>query len=181
MRESAVRDTSIAGTTVRLAADGDEMAFARLVAEHDASMARVAYFIAGDASTAREGVQAAWSIAWRKLGSVRDPDRVRPWLVSVTANETRRLLRQQRRRTVVELSLVSHATSGRDPADDIDLVDLARALRVLKPDERALLAYRFAAGFDSTQTGAMTGMSASGVRSRLTRLLDRLRTELDDA
>jgi DNA-directed RNA polymerase specialized sigma24 family protein len=40
---------------------------------------------------------------------------------------------------------------------------------------------RYVAGFDSSQIGAVTGMSASGVRTRLARLLERLRMDLDDA
>ena len=71
-------------------------------------------------------------------------------------------------------------TEPGDPADAIDLVDLGRALRGLTPDERSLLAMRYVAGFDSTQIAKEAGMSASGVRSRLSRLLERLRKELDD-
>ena len=40
---------------------------------------------------------------------------------------------------------------------------------------------RFVGGLDSTQIGEQAGMSASGVRSRLSRLLERLRKDLDDA
>ena len=179
MRELTVRDATVVGSTVRLAAGGDEVAFSRLVAEHHAPMARVAYFIAGDADTAAEAVQAAWVIAWREFRSLRDPERVRPWLVSIAANETRRLVRSQRRRTIVEVSLPSDAGVVRDPAERIGVVDLGRALRKLNPEERSLLAHRYAAGLDSTQIGAITGMSASGVRTRLARLLDRLRVDLD--
>ena len=53
-------------------------------------MARVAYFISGDCETAREAVQAAWTIAWNKLRGVRDPERIGAWLVSIAANEVRR-------------------------------------------------------------------------------------------
>jgi len=181
MREITLQDATPAESTVRLAAGGDELAFARLVAEHNAPMARVAYFIAGDAETASEAVQRAWSVAWRRLRSLRDPERVGPWLVSIAANETRQLVRQQRRRSIVEVSTAADDNSGRDPADYIGVVDLGRALRKLKPDQRSLLALRYAAGLDSTQIGAVTGMSASGVRTRLARLLDRLRVDLDDA
>ena len=143
-------------------------------------MARVAYFIAGDAETAAEAVQAAWSIAWGRLKNLRDQQRIGPWLVSITANETRQLVRKQRRRTVVELS-VAPAAVGRDPADGVNVLDLGRALRKLEPEQRSLLALRYAAGLDSTEIGVATGMSASGVRTRLSRLLERLRLELDDA
>ena len=108
-----MQDVSVAMTTVRLAASGDEMAFAQLVAEHNAPMARVAYFIAGDAETAREAVQAAWAIAWHRLGGLCDPGRIGPWLVSITANEARRAVRQQRRRTVVEVSALPRGAPAR--------------------------------------------------------------------
>jgi DNA-directed RNA polymerase specialized sigma24 family protein len=43
-----------------------------------------------------------------------------------------------------------------------------------------LLALRYVAGFDSTELGHALKMSPSGVRSRLERLVARLRRELDD-
>ena len=114
------------------------------------------------------------------MGSVRDPERVGPWLVSIAANEARHLVRRQHRRTIVEISAGVDDRSG-DPGDGIGLLDLGRALRGLKPEERSLLALRYVAGLDSTQIGQQTGMSASGVRSRLARVLERLREELGDA
>ncbi len=180
MKEIAALEATVVDATVRQAAGGDELAFERLIAEHHASMARVAFAIAGDAETAGEAVQAAWSIAWLRLHHLRDQGRIGPWLVSVAANETRQLLRKQRRRSIVEIS-VGPPEGSPDPATDIDAMDLGRALRKLSPDERSLLALRYAAGLDSTQIGAATGMSASGVRTRLARLLQRLRVDLDDA
>ena len=166
---------------VRRAAGGDEVAFARLVAQHHATMMRVAYAIAGDAEVAADAVQSAWSIAWRRLGSVRDPEQVGSWLIAIAANESRGLMRRQRRRTVVELSARDQERHERDPGDRIEVVDLARALRQLSPDDRTLLALRFVAGMDSGQIADHLQLSASGVRSRLARLLERLRGELDHA
>jgi RNA polymerase sigma-70 factor (ECF subfamily) len=180
MTEIILQHAPDIASTVRLAAQGDEGACARLVAGHYAPMVRAAFVITGDGETAREAVQLAWSIAWRRLGSVRDPERVGPWLVSIAANEARHLVRRQRRRTVVEIS-VGLDDRGADPADAIGLLDLGRVLRGLTPEERSLLALRYVAGLDSTEIGRQSGMSASGVRSRLARLLDRLREELGDA
>ena len=64
------------------------------------------------------------------------------------------------------------------PLGDIDLV---RALDNLSPDDRALLALRYVAGLNSFELGRAVGMSASGLRRRLARLLARLRSELGDA
>ena len=163
----------------RLAADGDQIAFARLIARHSPAMSRVSYVIAGDWDTAQEAVQSAWAIAWRKLPSVRDHERLEPWLVSIAANETRTILRRHRRRTAVEIRAGSERSAERDPADAIDFVDLRNALNRLEPGDRALVALRYLAGLDSTQIGRVTGASASGVRSRLGRVLERLRKDLD--
>ena len=53
-------------------------------------MARVAFVICGDPEATRDAVQTAWSIAWRRLHSLRDPDQVHPWLIAIAANEARR-------------------------------------------------------------------------------------------
>jgi RNA polymerase sigma factor (sigma-70 family) len=172
-------DDSLAGA-VALAGAGDETAFARIIRAHHDDMTRVCFVICGDLDVADEAVQAAWPIVWRKLGDLRDASRLRPWLVSIAANEARQLVRRRRRRTVVELAMIGSVSSGLDPAGQIGDLDLANALAKLDPDDRALLALRYVAGFDSTELARATGRSASGTRARLARLLDRLRTELSD-
>ena len=165
--------------TVRSAAAGNEIAFARLVADHHAAMARVAFVVCGDAETTRDAVQSAWTIAWRRLHTVREPSRVRAWLVAIAANESRQAVRRRRRSPVVDVSAEIAQIAGGDPADIVDVVDLERVLRSLTPDDRRLLALRFAADLESAEIARELGLSASGVRSRLARLLDRLRADLD--
>ena len=50
----------------------------------------------------------------------------------------------------------------------------------LDPDDRALLALRYVAGFDSNELSLATGISPSGTRSRIERLLKKLREDLGD-
>src|SRR4051812_20059580 len=140
VQDATNREAIALEATVRLAARGDERAFDRLVSEHHAAMSRVAYVICGDADVTRDAVQGAWSIAWRRLPSLRDPVQIRAWLVAIAANEARQALRRQRRRPVVDLSATYDHTAGGDPADAIEVVDLQRALSHLRPDERQLLA-----------------------------------------
>ena len=178
MTDIALGERTSQEATVRSAAAGDEIAFARLVAEHHASMARVAFVVCGDAEIVPDAVQSAWSLAWRRLRSLRDPSRVRPWLMAIAANEARQAVRRRRRVTLVD---VSDELAGLDAAtldDHVELVDLERVLRGLSPDDRALLAMRFAAGLEFIEIAGQLGISASGVRSRLGRLLERLRTDL---
>jgi len=168
---------------VEQAAAGDKVAFARIVVAYHADLVRIAYVVSGDEQVAQDAAQSTWAIAWRKLGSVRDPAHVRPWLAAVAANEARQVLRSRRRETLTEIDLDQVGDcepAGEDPVGEIDRVDLANALRHLKPDDRALLAMRFVAGFDAAEIAAARGMTASGVRGHLSRVIGRLRKELGD-
>lgn len=184
MTDIAVRDAAAVAIMVRLAADGDEVAFARLVAEHHAAMARVTYVITGDAETTKDACQAAWAIAWRRLNGLRDPGQVRAWLVAIAANEARQALRRRRRRSVREIrvetdeDLPSAAASA--DIDRIDRVDMANLLAGLGSEERTLIAMRYALGMSSEEIGVAVGASAGTVRVRLSRLMSRLRRELVD-
>jgi RNA polymerase sigma factor (sigma-70 family) len=178
--------TGSAGEIERLlasAAAGDEHAFASIVAAHHEDMRRVCVVVVGNEDIADEAVEAAWSKAWRKLNSVREPARLRPWLVSIAVNEARQLVRSRTRRAMVEITVEQlHDTTADDTtAGTIHAIDLRNALARLDPDDRALLAMRYVAGFDSTELGYATGRSPSGTRARLARLLHRLERELGDA
>ena len=148
-----VIERGIAADTLSDAAAGDALALARIVEAYHDDMARLCYVICGDQDTAQEAVQAAWSIAWRKLGSLRDPASLRAWLMTIAANEVRQQLRRQKRERVVRgrgdgprLRAAGSGVAG-------GVLDLRTALRQLTPEDRALLAMRHVAGFASPEIG----------------------------
>lgn len=173
-------DSRIVAATVADAAGGDAEALAAIVDAYHDDMVRVAFVICGDQDRAQDAAQNAWPIAWRKLASLRDPGSLRPWLMSIAVNEARQLMRRDRRRPVTEIELAGIESGSPDPGARAGALDLASALRRLSTEDRAILALRHVAGFDATEIGRAVGMSASGVRTRLSRLLSRLRSELDD-
>lgn len=179
-----VIESEALGSVVEQAATGDEAAFARIVAAYDHDMARVCFVVCGNGDLARDAVQAAWTLAWRKLRTVRDPDRVRSWLISVAANEARQLVRRRGRRAVVEIAVVVDAhilTRTTDPGDRAGVLDLSNALSRLSVEDRMVVAMRYAVGLSSSEIGQALGMTGGGVRARLARILDRLRKDLGDA
>ena len=164
---------------VQRALDGDEPSFAWMVETFSADMAQVCMVVCGDLELADEAVAAAWPIAWRKLSGLHDRDRLRSWLISIAANQARQMARARRRRAVREIAVsttdVPSVTHDHDAA-----IDLSNALAGLDPDDRALIALRYIAGFDSNELARATGLSPSGTRARLARLLERMRMELRD-
>jgi RNA polymerase sigma-70 factor, ECF subfamily len=181
-----VETVAIQGTEiVRAAAMGDEAAFTELVARHHRDLQRVAYVICRDPALAEDAAQAAWAIAWRRMSDVRDPNQIRSWLVAVAANEARRIMRS-RHSSIVEISVADIEAEGvpdrrPDPLiAGIASADLQRALASLNPTDRALIALRYVAELSSDDIGRALGMSPSGARGRLSRLLFRLRGDLRD-
>lgn len=161
------------------AATGDQAAFARIVARFQEELFGIAVLVTRDRSLAEDAVQSAWTIAWRKLDTIRAPERLRPWLVTVVANESKQQLRKRRRRADVEfIADTAAAPGGVDPSTGVAGIDLRAAIERLDPDDRALLAMRYVAGFNATELADIVGLTPAGVRTRLKRLLDGLREEL---
>lgn len=185
MTEIAADATALEGRaradTVRRAAEGDEAAFQRLVSVYHASMARVAFVVCGDVDVARDATQSAWGKAWQRLGSLRDPEQVGAWLITIAGNEARQAMRGRRAHPVVDISVLLERASSPEQRDVAELVDLQRALAGLRAEDRQLLALRFVAGLDATEIARLLGGSPSGVRSRLARLIERLRRDLSHA
>jgi len=90
-------------------------------------------------------------------------------------------MRRQRRGRIVEIEVADIGSAVADPQMRTAESDLVAAVRRLNAEDRALLAMRYVAGFDATEIGGALGLSSSGVRSRLARLVGRLRQELSDA
>jgi RNA polymerase sigma-70 factor, ECF subfamily len=173
------------GELVRAAALGDEQAFTELVGRHHRDLLRVAYVICREPALAEDSAQAAWAIAWRRISEVKDPEQIRSWLVAVAANEARRIMRSRHPRireiSVADIELEGVPDLRSDPlADGIAKADLRRALASLDPTDRALIALRYIAELSSDEIGRALGMSSSGARGRLSRLLLRLRGDLRD-
>ncbi len=174
------RSNGTIAALVPLAAAGDGAAFTRIVAACHSAMARVAYVICGgDPEVAQDVLQSTWTIAWSRLRTLRDPQRICPWLISVTANEARQLVHDQRHAAAVRLETTVEGMGIPDPAGPADAVDVATVLRLLSPDDRTLVALHYAVGYDAREIGAVLGVPASKVGRRLEQLLDRVRDSVE--
>ena len=56
---------------------------------------------------------------------------------------------------------------------------LVSAIRRLPEEDRTLIALRYVSGFDASEIAPIIGLSPSGVRTRLSRVVARLRQEVD--
>ena len=159
--------------------------FTPLVTPHTELMARVAAALVG-ASNADDAAQEALVRAWRAWPSLRDADATRAWLMQITVNVCRSLLRRESIRArlgdlLIAEPLASQASQlAPGTSDHVDALDLRRALGALDDDMRVVVALRFYAGMDSTEIGALLDASPATIRGRLRRALLHLRQALDE-
>lgn len=154
----------------------DQAAFTKLVAAWDYELLRLAYVITGNRQAAEDAAQAAWERLWQRPPKLREPSKLRSWLLTVCANEARQASRRGRRGAVLEAKTASDTT----PMTDLtaDLADLQVVIGRLSASDRELLALRFGVGLASAEIAEHLGLSPEGARTRLHRLLRRLRREL---
>ena len=94
---------------------GDEEAFARLVAEHGPAARRLARLVLRDANDADDAVQDGLLAAWRSIARF-DPRRpFRPWLMRIVLNAARDL---RRRRTVRQTQVLAGDEASREASPD---------------------------------------------------------------
>lgn len=131
---------------------------------------------------AEDAVQDALLTASGQLGSVRHDAALEGWLVQVVASACRRLGRGSKNATALH-DTEHELEAPDDPEREAARLELAAALEGvlldLSPDDRSLVLLSELEDFSAAEIGAQLGLSAGAVRTRLSRLRDRLVPELE--
>jgi RNA polymerase sigma factor (sigma-70 family) len=173
---------------VERARDGDADAYATLVRGHQEIAFRTAVLITGDAAEAEEAVQDGLVKAYRALGRFRSGEPLRPWLLTIVANEARNRRRSAGRRTALALRAAGEERPSREAAPSPEAALLAgerramllEALGRLREEDRVVLGCRYLLDLSEQETAAALGVPRGTVKSRTWRALERLRGEVDD-
>lgn len=163
------------------AADGPTT-FEALVGPWEDEMYRVAAAIVG-VDDARDVTQDALVDAWRGFGTLRDSQRVRPWLHAIVANRCRKHLRATRSRPrSVHVAVPEQASEDQSVAfSERDRLD--RAFAALSTDQRIAVVMHYVIDLSVPQIAAALSVREGTVKSRIHAGVERLREALveDDA
>jgi RNA polymerase sigma factor (sigma-70 family) len=162
------------------ARSGDRQAFASLVESESPAAYRLLLVILRSEADAQDALQDAFIRAWRDLPSLRDPARWSAWfrrlLVRAALDRGRR---ERSTREVMARLVPSNPTP--DPAAAVaDRDEILRVVGRLPAEDRALLVLRFGADLELPDVAAALGIPLGTAKSRLHRLLARLRIELGE-
>jgi RNA polymerase sigma factor (sigma-70 family) len=173
---------------VERARAGDPGAYAALVRGHQEIAFRTAYLITGNAADAEDAAQEGFVKAYRALGRFRAGEPLRPWLLTIVANEARNRRRSAGRRAALALRAAGeeHPSGEAAPSPEAALLAgerraaLLAALSRLRDDDRLVIGCRYLLELTEAETAAALGIKPGTVKSRLSRSLERLREELGD-
>ena len=163
------------------ATDGSEAAFGELVARYvnlvySAALRRTG----GDTHLAQDVAQLVFTDLARKARSLPKNVVLAGWLHRATHFAAAQLLRTEHRRQAREQEAVAMNTSDSEPAPDWDRIRplLDDALDQLNPADRDALLLRFFEQRSLAEVGEALGANEDAARKRVTRALDKLRTDL---
>ena len=162
------------------AKQGDADAFSHLVTAYETSVYRLALRMCGNVHDAEEAAQEAFVSAWKGLPSFRGESKFSSWLYQLTSNACLDLLRREKRhRAAVPLDEQAELSSEDTPqraAENAELRDtLQAALQELSDDHRQIFLLRQMRQLSYDEIGALLGLEAGTVKSRLSRAKKQLR------
>ena len=165
---------------------GELAAYEEIVRRHQTTCFRTAWVVTGSAADAEEATQDAFIKAHRALGRFREGASLRPWLLAIVANEARNRRRSAGRRERLSLRVAEERRPGDAvPSPEAALLDseqreeLLAVLGRLSETDRQAIVCRYFLDLSEEETAAALGWARGTVKSRLSRALGRLRSQLE--
>jgi len=157
------------------AAAGDADSFAVLIEPLLDPAYRLAAVMLADRSAGEDAVQEASIKAWRKLRQLRgDLKSLRPWFLSIVANECR-MARRQRWWSVLKVADVPSSQVKAEPGASSALRE---ALLKLSLEDRLPLVLHFYLDLPLDEVAQALRVSPAAAKSRIYRAAKRLRSDL---
>lgn len=156
---------------------GDETAFRLIVEKYKSALFGTAYLILQDYQKTEEAVQEAILKIWKNLPSLRDNNRLKPWLLQIVVNEARQLLRRKSI-TTVSLEVTPELIDDNDIDEILINSDnhqlLRQAISELPSGQREVVILRYYNELTIPEIAVAISAREGTVKSRLSRALDHL-------
>ena len=168
--------------------DGDEGAFTTLVKKYQKWVHTLVWRKIGDFHTAEELTQDIFLKVYKKLSTLKPPDRFPGWLYVITTRHCITWLRKKRVSTTslnamptTELEALCYAryeaARGEEASVEHQRELVKRLLQKLPESERTVVTLYYLAEMTSEEVSAFLGVSPNTVRSRLRRARKRLKEQ----
>jgi RNA polymerase sigma-70 factor (ECF subfamily) len=169
------RDRALVGRCLA----GDPRAAGELVDCYQRRLYNVALRMLGNVQDAEDVTQTVFGNAFESLGTYDPKYRFFSWIYRMTVNESLNTLKRRKRTVTLddELGIAAPGITADGAVEAEDRV--GRALRVLSPDDRAVVVLRHFLSFSYEEIAEVLEVPAKTVKSRLFTARDRLRIALN--
>jgi RNA polymerase sigma factor (sigma-70 family) len=164
---------------------GELGAYEEIVRRHQTIAFRTAWVFTRSAADAEEADQDAFVKAHAALPRFKTGAPLRPWLLTIVANEARNRARSAGRRERLALRAAEERRPGDAvPSPEAALLgseqreELLEALERLPDIDRQAIACRYFLDLSEAETAAALDCARGTVKSRVSRALERLRAEM---
>ena len=155
------------------ARDGDERAFAWLLAGHRDLLHSICFRITGHPQDAEDALQVALLSAWKYLHAFQGRSRFSTWLYRIAHNAALAVARQRRPEPVDPSDVEITGPRTVDPRSFVsEIADrdaVTRALTLVQPDFRAALVLREYGGLSYEEIAQVQGIRIETVKTRIAR------------
>ncbi len=168
--------------------DGDDSAFAELVEKYQKQVHALVWRKIGDFHTAEEITQDTFLKAYKKLGTLKKPQRFASWLYVIAANRCNTWLHKKHSRKQLledkDITQPEEVTYSEYVVEENERITVEtqrnvvqKLLAKLEESERTVMTLHYFGEMSCAEIGAFMGVSANTVKSRLRRAQQRLQKE----
>lgn len=157
------------------AKEGDVDAFCSLYSEIKMELYRYAYYKLGNSHDAEDAVSDCVISAFEQISNLRKPEYFNAWIFKILSNKCNYYIKHQ---------IFQRENENIDDVKNLQVEDehhteVYEALEKLNPKEKELVLLSVVAGFNSKEIANIIGITAGGVRSKLSRSLKKMRKFLE--
>lgn len=158
---------------VRLAREGSTEAFSRLYETVYEDLYHIALYSLRNPHDAADTVSDTVLDAFCSIKKLRSPEKFRSWIMSILAAKIKR-----KQRSYFEPTDELNENTDLTESFSYESVELREAVNKLDTESRLLLSMSVLGGYSSDEISEVCGIKAGTVRSKLTRIKQKLRLEL---
>lgn len=162
-------------TLVKSARAGDKDAFCTLYCLYKDKLYRYAYYKLGNAEDAQDAVSDCVVSAYEQMKNLRNTAAFSSWIFSILHTTCTKYVKQQmtqrENKSIESTNLFFNFNQ--------ESHELLSALEMLTQQEQDIILLSVVAGFTSKEISKVTGLTSGSVRSKLSRSLAKMRSNLE--
>ncbi len=143
-------------------------------AKYHKQLYRIAYSYLRHKQNAEDVIQISYEKAINNQSQLKDPKKLRSWLIRIVINECNQNHRIRKRQTEIEQKIKSNSELVLN-SDYVISIELKDALLLLSEEDRNLISLKYLLGYKQKEISAILDLPVGTVKSRLSRSLGKLK------